>query len=282
LVLALSALPRMAGIIGVMGFGDDIVATGLARGLSAIGKRAAFGNGKKIIWGPWSEEVFRYNRTVARPGSEGSHDLVWIDHYKGHRKYNSLDKLRLHWIWNFEFKPTPGEMFFDKIEIARSLHAGEDFIYVEPNVPWHKSVAPNKDWGLKNYQAVVDRLLADGYDVVQSSHGRDKLQRVRFVATPKFRDALAALSRARVALVPEGGMHHGAAAVGTPAVVIFGGFIPPAVVGYDMHVNLTGGVEACGSLYKCFHCRAAMEKISIEEVYQAVKSQYDSHLRSAG
>jgi hypothetical protein len=77
-------------------------------------------------------------------------------------------------------------------------------------------------------------------------------------------------------------MHHGAAAVGTPAVVIFGGFIPPAVVGYDMHVNLTGGAEACGSLNKCLHCRAAMEKISVEEVYQAVKSQYDSDLRSAG
>jgi hypothetical protein len=261
-----------------MGYGDDVVATGLARGLQAKGKRAAFGDGRRIIWGPWSEEIFRGNPNVARPGSEGSHDLVWYDHYKGHRKYNRLDQLRSRWVWNYDFKSTPGEMFFDRIEIDRSLDAGKNFIYVEPNVPWHKSVAPNKDWGIQKYQVVVDRLIADGYDVAQSYYGRHKLKKIRFISTPRFRDALAAIRRARVVLVPEGGMHHGAAAVGVPAVVIFGGFIPPQVVGYDTHVNLTGGVEACGSLNKCLHCRAAMEKISVEEVYQAVKQQYDRHV----
>jgi ADP-heptose:LPS heptosyltransferase len=265
-----------------LGFGDEILSSGLARGLFAQGKRAAFGDGRRILWGPWCAEIFRGNPNIACPGSEGAVDLIWIAHFKGNRLYNKLDKTRSRWIWQYSFKAKPGEIFFDKNELDRSMIAGSGFIFVEPNVPWHKSVAPNKDWGLKNYQAVVDRLLADGYDVVQSSHGRDKLRRVRFVTTPKFRDALAVLSRAQGALVPEGGMHHGAAAVGTPAVVIFGGFIPPTVVGYDMHVNLTGGAEACGSLYKCFHCRAAMEKISVEKVYQAVKSQYDSHLRSAG
>jgi ADP-heptose:LPS heptosyltransferase len=261
-----------------LGFGDEILSSGLARGLFAQGKRAAFGDGRKILWGPWCAEIFRGNPNIACPGSEGAADLIWIAHYKGNRLYNKLDKTRSRWIWNYNYRARPGEMFFNKIEIDRSLHVGKNFIYVEPNVPWQKSVAPNKDWGLKNYQAVVDLLIADGYDVAQSHYGRHKLKRVRFISTPWFRDALATMRLARVALVPEGGMHHGAAAVGTPAVVIFGGFIPPAVVGYDMHVNLTGGAEACGSLYKCVHCRAAMEKISVEEVYQAVKSQYDSDL----
>jgi hypothetical protein len=259
-----------------LGFGDDILASGLAKGLHAQGKRAAFGDGKKIIWGPWSEEVFRHNLNVARRGDENRPDLVWISHYKGHRLYNRLDREKNRWAWNYQFKATPGEIFFsleEKSRIEQLKSANKRFIFVEPNVPWHKSVAVNKDWGLKNYQAVVDRLLLDGYDVVQSKHGRDKLKGVKFVTTPKFRDVLAVMSMADAALVPEGGLHHGAAAVGVPAVVLFGGFIPPAVVGYDTHVNLTGGATGfCGSLNKCQHCLDLMVKISVEEVYQSLKN----------
>lgn len=258
-----------------MGFGDDLVATGLAKGLHAQGKRAAFGNGKKIIWGPWSEEIFRRNPNVAKPGSEGSADLIWFDYYKGHRKYNAHDIKKIRWVWNYDFKVTPGEIFFSAEEDAFRQVAQRDFILVEPNIPWHKSVAVNKDWGLKNYQAVVDLLLRDGCVVVQTNYGRDKLKGVRFATTPTFRHALALMSRAKVVLVPEGGLHHGAAAVGVPAVVLFGGFIPPAVMGYDEHVNLTGGATGfCGSLNKCYHCSDAMKRISVEEVYQAVKKFY--------
>jgi ADP-heptose:LPS heptosyltransferase len=248
-----------------VGFGDDLLASGLAKSVPK-GKRAAFGDGRRIIWGPWSEEIFRHNPRIARPGSEGSPDLYYIDHYKGHRQYNRLDKNKGRWIWNYEWKAVPGEIYFND-----ELTAGQGFIYVEPNVPWHKSVAPNKDWGLQNYQAVVDWLLKDGHNVVQSHHGRDRLKGVRVVKTPTFRDALSVMSQARAALVPEGGMHHGAAALGVPAVVIFGGFIPPAVVGYDGHINLTGGAEACGSLNRCQHCRDAMMRISVEEVYGHTK-----------
>jgi len=253
-----------------MGYGDELISTGLARNIP-LGKRAAFGNGKNIIWGPWCEEIFRHNRKIARPGSEGAGDLYWIDHYKGHRLYNRLGSGR--WIWNYDFKVTPGEIIFNG-----EMTVGRDFIYVEPNVPWHKSVAINKDWGLKNYQAVVDRLLKDNFDVVQSSYGRDRLLGVRIVKPPTFRNALSIMSKARAALVPEGGMHHGAAAIGVPAVVIFGGFIPPTVVGYDNHHNLTGTTdEACGSLTRCDHCRHAMAAISVEEVYSAVKRIADGN-----
>jgi hypothetical protein len=247
-------------------FGDDVMASGLARGLHDRGRRAAFGDGKRIIWGPWSEEIFRYNPNVAQPGSEGNKDLEWIDYYKGNRKYNRLDSSRTRWIWNYEFKATPGEMF-----ITEWVRTSGDYIYIEPNLSWQKSVAINKNWGLVNYQAVTDRLLADGHNLIQSANGRDKLRGVKFVSTPTFRSALAILQCARVALVPEGGMHHAAAALGVPAVVIFGGFSPPAVLGYDTHVNLTGGAdEACGWILKCHHCAKALARISVEEVYSAV------------
>lgn len=256
-----------------MGYGDDIMASGMARGLN--GKRAAFGDGKRIIWGPWSKEVFQNNPNVARPGDEGARDLHWIDYYKGHRNYNRRSTDGKRWIWNYEFRPTPGQLFFsiDEVEFAESV--GRGFVLIEPNVPWHKSVAVNKDWGRAKYQAIADRFLEQGADVVQFSHGRDRLKGVRVIVTPTFRHALAALSRARLAILPEGGLHHGAAALGLPAVVIYGGFIPPAVTGYPIHANLTGNTEqACGSLWRCEHCRAALERITVDDVWRAGKTMH--------
>ena len=250
-----------------MGYGDDLMASGMARGLNGL-KRAAFGDGKRIIWGPWSEEIFRYNPHIAKPGSEKAADLHWINYYKGHRNYNRLNTERTRWIWNYDFSPMPGQIFFSPVEWLFAKSVGNyDYILIEPNVPWHKSVAVNKDWGLAKYQAVVDRLRQAGHDVVQCDYGRDRLQGVRTVHTPTFRHALAAMARAKLAVLPEGGLHHAAAALDVRAIVLFGGFIPPQVTGYSMHVNLTGGSEeACGSLAQCAHCRAALDNISVDEV----------------
>src|SRR5262245_51888406 len=127
-----------------MGYGDDIMATGLARGLRERGRRAAFGDGRKIIWGPWSEEMFAHNPNVARPGSEHSRDLEWIAHYKGSRMYNK--KTNGKWVWNYEFKVTPGEFFWNEQEQGLiDQITWPPYVIMEPNLPWQKSVAPNKD-----------------------------------------------------------------------------------------------------------------------------------------
>lgn len=240
------------------------MATGMARGAKDRGKRIAFGDGHQIIWDKNSPEIFKKNKNIAIPGSEKDGDLEWIPFYRGSRLYNKQGDNR--WIWNYDFRPIPGEVVFDngELEFAKSVRPG--FVLIEPNVVWHKTVAPNKDWGLKNFQAAADALKRHGCDIAQFSFGRDRIAGARQITSRSFRLALAAMRRASVAVLPEGGLHHGAAAMGVPAVVMFGGFIPPQVTGYDMHTNLTGGAEACGSLGRCAHCRAAMEKITVEEV----------------
>jgi ADP-heptose:LPS heptosyltransferase len=253
-----------------VGFGDEIISSGLAKGAHARGRRIAFGNGLKIIWGPWCEPIFRGNPNVAPPGSERDGDIEWISHHKGNRIYNHKDGDR--WVWHYNFKAKPGELFFNKEELDFAQAAGQGFIVIEPNVCWWKSVAVNKDWGVAKYQIIADRLLNAGYDVVQFNYDKAiLLKRVRHVRSPSIRHGIAALSRSRMAILPEGGLHHGAAAVGTKAVVIFGGFIPPEVTGYDLHTNLTGGAKACGSCTRCLHCRQALDKISIDEVHNAAK-----------
>ncbi|ULK98853.1 glycosyltransferase family 9 protein [Bradyrhizobium sp. I71] len=251
-----------------MGLGDNLMATGLARGTAKRGKKIAFGDRRKIIWDKNSEAVFRNNPNVAKPGAHDRRDIEWIDFYVGHRLYNR--RVGERWEWNYDFQAVPGEMFFSRAELEFAGKETAGFVLIEPNVPQFKSVAPNKTWPLERYQEVADRLMRAGHAVRQFDYkGGRRLERVKGIATPSFRHALAVLSRAALYVGPEGGLHHGAAAVDVRGVVLFGGFIPPEVTGYDSHVNLTGGAEACGSFNRCAHCEAAMARISVEEVESA-------------
>lgn len=246
----------------------------MARGAKAKGKRIAFGDGKRIIWDQHSEIVFRGNPNIAPPGQHRDRDLKWVPYYKGHRLYNTHDRANDRWVWNLDFKVKPGEVFLTDQERMNGRRFGRGFVLIEPEVPAWKSSSANKDWGRANYAAVAGRLLDDGFQVVQLIYPRMQgtvLDGVRGLRTYDFRDAMAILSSAAIYIGPEGGLHHGAAAAGIRAVVLFGGFIPPAVTGYDKHINLTGGAEACGFLKPCAHCREAMAAITVEQVYRAAR-----------
>jgi glycosyl transferase family 9 (putative heptosyltransferase) len=240
------------------------MATGFARGAAARGKRIAFGDGRRIIWGPWCREAFRDNPNIAHRENEPG--LEWLHYYKGNRNYNAGDYHRRRWIWNYCFKAPVGEFFFDTIEEARALPRRRS-VLIEPNVPWHKSVAVNKDWGRARWQRLADLLRAADWRVLQTSYGKIRLMGTEVMRVESFRHAAAILASVDLAIVPEGGMHHAAAAVGTKAIVIYGGFIPPQVTGYADHINLTGDAEACGKWDRCDHCRAALDRIEVDHVY---------------
>lgn len=249
------------------------MATGMARGAKARGKRIAFGDGKRIIWGPNCEPMFRGNANIAPPGAQGAKDIEWCDHYHGHRAYNRASAHR--WLWNYNFRAVPGELFFSEHELAFADEScrdfGDGFVLIEPNVPKHKPWAENKLWSGARYQDIADSLwLADHMPAqfIYRDDG-DVIHGAIQIRPPSFRHALAALTRAALYIGPEGGLHHGAAAVGIKAVVIFGGFIPPQVTGYDSHANLFIGDEACGSMKPCEHCRKAMDAISVDQVFQS-------------
>jgi Glycosyltransferase family 9 (heptosyltransferase) len=255
-----------------MGAGDDIMASGMARGAQARGRRIAFGDRRRILWGPYSEIVFRHNPNVAPPGSERDPDIEWIEYYKGHRLYNQHSATR--WVWNYDYKAVPGQLFFSSSELTEGQRFGQGFILIEPNVPQKKSVAHNKTWPLNRYQQVASSLKNDCHRrILQFDYDGAKyvLASAKMVRTNSLRDAYAILSNAALYIGPEGGLHHAAAALGVPAVVIFGGFIPPQVTGYDFHINLTGGAQACGSLQNCAHCLQAMDRITAEDVLHAAE-----------
>lgn len=263
------------------GYGDALIATGLARGAALRGKRIAFGDGKKILWSVADQELFAHNPNIAPPGSEGSSDLEWIKYYQGNRFYAS--HRNGHWKFN-NFRCPPGSVYFSKDELDfadKKINGMSSFVLIEPAVKAAGAcVGPNKQWPVDRYQAIADRLHIQSVQLVPVTTTRKALlDRVTAIRTPTFRHALAILAKASLYIGPEGGMHHGAAAVGTPAVVIFGGFNTPRSTGYDWHQNITHG-EPCGRTAYCPHCKEAMAAISVDQVFEAAMkelSKEDKH-----
>lgn len=252
------------------------MASGMAKGAAARGKRIAFGNLRQIIWDHNSEAIFRDNPNIAQPGTEHAGDVQWIEFYRGRRIYNWHDRARDRWVWNYDFRAIPGEVFLLPHEHRFAELLKPDFVVIEPDVPSWKIGPINKKWPTARYQKVVDALIARGvtvYQFVQNGQPLTiSLTGAIQIKPPTFRHALAVLQKARLYIGSEGGLHHGAAAMGTRAVVIFGGWIPPQVTGYKMHRNLAYGVP-CGALKPCQHCVDALNKITVDQVLNAVETE---------
>jgi hypothetical protein len=142
-----------------------------------------------------------------------------------------------------------------------------DYVVIEPHIKGGAS--PAKQW--MHYQRVVDAL--PDIEFRQPSYGRTPLRGAKQVGT-NLRQAALLIAGARAVLLPDGCLHHLAAAVGTPGVVIFGGFAPKEVLGYPIHRNFGAGAYGYRKEHRV--SRVAMEDIKPEQVIRALKEVYDS------
>lgn len=256
-----------------MGWGDEIMVTAQARRLQERlpgHKIAVVDRWEQRRWHP----IWEHNPRILKPSEPCSpRVLARLANYPGHRPYldyarfNNSDKAQRYVYTGFRVEP--GEIYLTPEERA----LGERLrgrVILEPHVKARAS--PNKGWGWARWE----RLAAELRDLDLAQLGpRDTptLPGVDLVETADVRKAAGALSGAALLIAPEGGLHHAAAALGVRAVVIFGGFISPATTGYDLHVNLFTGGEACGMRLPCAHCDAAMARITPEEVAAHARAQ---------
>jgi hypothetical protein len=268
-----------------IGLGDELQATGLARGAAARGKRVAFGDGRRQIWSEQSHLLFRGNPNIAPLGTETADD-IWIPHYRGNRLYGHS----VNGVWRFrDFQCPPGEVFLTREEkafaLSRMWGPSDPVVVIEPRVkPIGACNGANKQWPVDRYEALACALRWErGLRCVQlvPPSVPPALRFADTIETPSFRHALAVLGLAALYIGPEGGLHHGSAATGTPAVVIFGGFNTPKSTGYPWHENIAVG-EPCGRVAACEHCRAAMASISVARVLDAALRQLPDEQRKAG
>jgi ADP-heptose:LPS heptosyltransferase len=250
-----------------MGIGDNLLALGEARKLHKK-------TGKKVIivardGRPVKSEVFDHVPFLAQRIEGVASDYVRLLNAPGMRPYIA-SKTPQQWTW-WAYAPHPATVVLtpEEMEFAEPYRG---MVMLEPNV---KAIGHrNKDWGAIPWSQLDSAIHLDRVaEVVQCGPpGTRWLNHARRVETPTFRHAMAVLSVCRAFVGAEGGLHHAAAAVGTSAVVIFGGFISPEVTGYKAHRNLfTGTGLGCGMRVDCDHCRAAMGEITAARVLAELK-----------
>lgn len=247
-----------------MGIGDELMAAGEARARARVEgehKRYLMLSAKGC---PKWHYIWNGNPNVA---AGEPHDGV-IEYVNGHRPYIVGESPERRWFR--EYRPEPA--FVALPDSARRLaeHARGAVVF-NPTVKFRAPVV--KQWGVERWKELVRRNPQIRWLQVGESGG-PRIRGAESVVTATFFDALGLLSGARAAVVHEGALHHGAAAVGVPAVVIRGGFISPKVTGYagqaDLYVEDELYPLGCGMRIACMHCDRAMASITPEQVMQAL------------
>jgi ADP-heptose:LPS heptosyltransferase len=140
-----------------------------------------------------------------------------------------------------------------------------------------RALLPNKLYPAAQWEAVAHRLGDLGGALVQLGTADDGplLPGAVDMMDIGFRRTAAVLERCDLLVTPVGGIMHLAAAVGTPAVVLYGAAEHPEVSGYPQNRNLYVPIE-CGPCWMrtpCSHhsCMKRLEpEIVVEEVRAAL------------
>lgn len=211
--------------------------------------------------------IWDNNPRFARPEATGDFNL-FLPRERGLRPYAAM-KTAERWTWK-PYRPPRGEFYFMPHEKAYgNLNAG--LIICDPTIKSKASV--NKQWGVERWNALSLALLKEGLQFTQiGPRPEGRANGAAFKQTVTIREAAVLISRAKLVVCHEGALHHIAAAVGTPAIVLYGGYISPEVTGYDGQVALfTGEGLGCGWRTTCEHCAAAMARIKPEMVIEKIK-----------
>ncbi len=266
-----------------MGYGDALMASAQARQMLDLvpGVPVAIGDGTRLIGSP----VFDNNpRLATAEHLANGASVQWLVDYGHHRPYHQptdhshkKDKSKPWRFTDWRVRDVgPGELYFTDAEVAEARtaikHVEAPFIVIEPTVK--PAAPPNKSWGMDKYAAVAAILTreANGVRLVQlRGPGTDTLGLDHGIHTESFRQAAAILKGAALYIGNEGGLHHAAAALGVPAVVIFGGFTSPWNTGYADHINFYADhpLSPCGERLPCEHCRICMGSIRPDDVAEA-------------
>ena len=263
-----------------MGMGDALIAAGEARRVRvAGGPPVAVVDGKGR---PWQHEIFAWCPDVG-PLVEGAPTVAAGPKARPYIDYARSPDAKVRHAWQ-GFQPTPARLALSEHPRERTRFA-RGRIVVQPNL---KARAPaNKDWGFGRWQALVQRCPELPWlQVGQGLPDERRLEGVPFLPTPRAADLFAAVEQAAAVVAHEGFLHHAAAAVGTPAAVIYGGYIGPGATGYAGQRAFFRGAEihplGCGWKLPCEHCRACMEAITVEDVAEWVMALGTKDVPGAG
>jgi ADP-heptose:LPS heptosyltransferase len=132
-------------------------------------------------------------------------------------------------------------------------------VQIDHKPHWHHK----RVWPFFEELAVQDAI--DGHEVLPIHYFTSFKGLVSFIAS------------LRLVVCAEGGVQHLAAALGVPALVIFGGFSSPEWNGYPFNRNLVN-LKECSYCYNPFPCpapveRECMREITVPMVVEAIREE---------
>lgn len=187
-----------------------------------------------------------------------------------------------------EYKPKRAPYTFSSDELYQGYkdvkhYIKRPFVIINPDTK-NTTLANNKDWGMNNWQKLVD-LLHPYVDVVrlkppkgivdvsgQVNYNQPSLNNVIELLKENIRRSFAIARYSEAIITSEGGLHHFAAAIHKKAFVLYGGVIGPKQTGYEGQTQYYSEdpLAPCGYQTPCKHCKACMELIDPFRVYQDV------------
>lgn len=260
-----------------MGYGDLIMAAGQAQELYTahpeLGPVALLaGDSGKIRW----RDLWEGNPAIYKPIAGAVAPRAWIRTGKGYLPY--LDNERStaeQWVWSgWQARDHRGSIYLARSELAATALYDRPFILVEPPSD-RKHV--NRRPATEFWDDLVDGLhkYFRHYPLLQLGHREAlRVHGLVPVSNPSFRSACAVLSRAALLVCTEGGLAHAAAALGIPALVLWGGNISYDALGYPEHMNLLPLRPhlGCGRLTPCPACTSAWQDYSADAVLAAISA----------
>ncbi len=271
-----------------MGYGDDLLVTSLAAKIKKQfpERQIVIGIAEKNH--AFHSPIYENNPNIADCRNlDNNKPIHLIDFHELNRPYIDYEKsIPNNYVWK-KFKPVPGEIYFsnqEKKEAKKIISEAKKFwdenhskkfrniIFLETsstkiNDAQFSFKHQNKDWGIENWERLINKLKND-YLIIQSNHTQTK--KIDGIFTPQemdFRLACALLEEVDFYVGPEGGFGHVAAALNKKAVLYFGGWISPDVIGYDFHENIyyEDTQSPCGVKSKlCEHCSKARKIITVD------------------
>jgi len=277
-----------------MGLGDDLMVTGIAKieKEKFPDRQIVIGNfHKKLVY---HSIIYDNNPNITNPRKiDSTKPIHYIDYHSKNRPYVDRQKsTKDNWVWNFNFRPIPGEIYFSLEEKKESIKIIKDatrywkknntdifkgIIFIEPSSakPKDKLIYiknKNKDWSFANWLELTEQLNKE-YLIIQSIHKNSiKLPGV-YYCEQDFRLACSVLNNTDLYVGVEGGFGHAAAALNKKAVIYFGGWIHPNITGYSFHQNIYVNIEGspCGAMtYECSHCVKCKKKITVDFVHNKI------------
>ena len=280
-----------------MGYGDDLLITKFAAEVKEKHPDRQIVIGKANKKEAYHSIIFDNNPNISDCRNlNKSKPIHIIDYHPGNRPYIDYNRSnKYNYVWNDNFKPVPGEIYFSKEEITQAEKIYQDALnfWKNKNIKKYKKIIfietsstkidskqfalkhRNLSWGIKNWINLINNIKND-YLIIHSNH--EKTEPIKDIYSPitlDFRLACALMSKCDLYVGAHGGFAHVAAALKKNAIIYFGGWATPKVLGYDIHKNIyfENPESPCGMYGKeCLHCEEARKAITPEIIEKAVRS----------